>query len=143
MPNLRNNQKAVILFIVLATILVVVLLSGAVLGIISNQSKLTQHKINRIKAFYAAKGMMNYAQAKLRAGSWSAPASGSGIINYACHRDCVPGGGIPAGYSGSSLGNITADPYIPYSIQVNIYPKNSSLNNTVTRVDIKVLYPSD
>jgi Tfp pilus assembly protein PilX len=64
MPN--RNRKGVLLFIVLATIIVVVTLSTVILRIILSQSRLTHHQVSRIQAQYAAKAGVFYALDKLR-----------------------------------------------------------------------------
>lgn len=133
---MASNKKGVILFIVLATVLIVVILAGVILSLISSQSRLTNHQVSRIKAYYAAKGIMNYVLEKLRVGDggWVPPASAGGRI-FACH-----------GGSGGCIDNcapvleIPYDEDLPDKIQVTIYGKNAALNNTVTRIDIKVQY---
>lgn len=127
-----NNRKGVILFIVLSVVLVVVILSGVILTIISSQSRLTHHQVSRIKAYYASKGIMNYALEMLRIGTWVPNASG-GANKYACHRGCIDVS-FPAAYT------INTDPDIPYIIQVTIHPKNDALGSTVTQLDIKTQY---
>lgn len=125
------HEKGVVLLIVIATIMVIVILSGAILSIISSQSRLTHHQISRIKAYYAGKGIMNYAQDMLRQGIWVADAASN---RYACHRDCS-GLGVP-----SPDYVIPTDGDITYNILVTIYPRNQALGNTVTRLDIKTDY---
>lgn len=144
MPKSKDSQKGVLLLIVLGTIITVAILAGVILKLITSQSYLTLHQINRIKAYYAARGMMNYAQYKIRNGGVWAPApAGSRIIKYACHRGCLTGA-IPPGYSSSYIEDIPVDADIPYKIQVNVYPQNkalsSSLDGKVTQVDIKTEY---
>ena len=128
---MKNNKKGAILFIVLAVILVVVILSGVILSIISSQSRLTHHQVSRIKAYYASRGVMNYALEMLRTNAWVANASG-GANKYACHRGCIDS--VAQSY------NITTDADIPYKIQVTIHPNNNALGNTVTQIDIKTQY---
>ena len=121
-----------VLFIVLATVLVVIILAGVVLMVISSQSRLTNHQISRIKAYYAGRGIMNYVLEKLQKGDplW-APGSG---VKHACFavKGCI-----------DAVGNnapIPDDPDIPYKIQVTIYPINAALGNTVTQFDVKTDY---
>jgi Tfp pilus assembly protein PilX len=68
---MRINQKGLILFIVLAVLVIAIILAGTILGIISNQSRITQHQSSRIRAYYAAKAGINLAWDKLRNESWS------------------------------------------------------------------------
>ncbi|MFA5287045.1 MAG: hypothetical protein WC394_02090 [Candidatus Omnitrophota bacterium] len=128
---MKNNKKGVILFIVLAVVMIVVILSGVILSIISSQSRLTNHQVSRIKAYYAAKGIMNYALERLRTGDW-VPTSD---IQHAC---LLPQGCIDAAVSNDYP--IPEDPDITYKVQVAIYPENSALGNTVTQIDIKTEY---
>ncbi len=67
---LQNNRKGVAIFMVLATILIVVVLANVVLAIISNQSRLTRHEVGRIQAYYAAQAGLVLALERLRNGSW-------------------------------------------------------------------------
>jgi len=126
-----HNNKGVILFIVLATVMIVIVLAGVILSIISSQSRLTHHQVSRIKAYYAGKGIMNYALEKLRTGDW-VPNPSPGANKYACHRGCVDS--VTQDYA------IPVDADIPYKIQVTIYPKNKALSDTVTQLDIKTSY---
>lgn len=71
MNRSRIQEKGIILFVVLATIFVVVLLGNILIGIISSQSRLTRHKVGRIQAYYAAMAGVNYAFDKLRTGTWT------------------------------------------------------------------------
>jgi len=79
MPDITiNNKKGVALFIVLATIFIVVLLGNIIVRIILSQSRLTTHQINRIQAYYAAMAGINLAYERLRSGndpSWPIPAA--------------------------------------------------------------------
>ena len=126
---MKNNKKGAILFIVLAVIIIVVILSGVILSIVSSQSRLTHHQVSRIKAYYASKGIMNYAMEKLRTGIWVPHAT---VNRYACHRGCID--------SVTETYDIPDDPDIPYKVQVTIHPLNTSLSNTVTQLDIKTQY---
>ena len=130
-----NNKKGVVLFIVLAVVLVVVILSGVILGIISSQSRLTHHQVSRIKAYYAGKGIMNYANEQLRTGIWQADPAVSGALDrYACLNGCLDGRtAYAAGYA-------ISDTDIPFKVLVTIHPKNAALSSTVTQLDIKTQY---
>jgi Tfp pilus assembly protein PilX len=71
----KFDKKGVALFMVLATILIIIVLASIVLTIISSQSRLTHHKVSRIQAYYAALAGMNYAFDNLRKGTstWPMP----------------------------------------------------------------------
>ena len=135
LEKMVNEKRGVVLFIVLATILLVIILSGVILRIISSQSRLTHHKVSRIKAYYAGRGMINYAFERFRTGAW-VPNPAGGARKYACHRSCIDG--VPANYI------IPTDPDIPYRIQITIWPTEAvvggSPSNPVTQLDIKTDY---
>jgi len=84
----RIQERGIILFIVLATIFVVILLGNVVLGIISSQSRLTRHKVSRIQSYYAALAGVNFAFDKLRTGDWPIPAPNQ-TDNHCLARDTV------------------------------------------------------
>jgi hypothetical protein len=128
-----SNKKGVILFIVLGVVFIVIILSGVILSIISSHSRLTQHQVSRIRAYYAGKGIMNYALERLRTGDW-VPSTSPGVIKHAC---LLPQGCIDPVTNDYP---IPQDPDITYRIQVNIHPENSALGNTVTQVDIQTEY---
>ena len=136
MPKPGSAERGVILLIVLGTVLIVIILSGVMLKTVSNQSRLTHHQVSRIKAYYAIKGIMNYAQDMLRKGTWAPdPVTNN---RYACLGDCSGLGVSAPDYP------IPADSDIPYNILVTIYPlnraDNASLNGKVTQLNIKTDY---
>jgi Tfp pilus assembly protein PilX len=65
------TKKGIALFMVLGTLLVVVILAFIMLNIILSHSRLTQHQVNRIQAYYAAMAGINYALEQLRIGAWT------------------------------------------------------------------------
>ena len=71
MSSCLPNKKGVAIFMVLATIMIVVVLANVVLAIISNQSRITRHEVGRVQAYYAAQAGLVYAMEKLRNGSWT------------------------------------------------------------------------
>jgi Tfp pilus assembly protein PilO len=85
--NLRKfDKKGVALFMVLATVLIIIVLANIVLTIVSSQARLTHHKVSRIQAYYAALAGMNYALNNLRKGTWPTPTSLS-YIEYSLPND--------------------------------------------------------
>ena len=66
----NSSRKGVVLFLVLATLLIVVVLANIILAIMSTQLRLTHHQVGRIQALYAGKAGMNYAIEMLRTGTW-------------------------------------------------------------------------
>jgi len=133
MPQYKPAQKGVVLLIVLGTIITIMFLAGAILTVITNHSRLTQHQIDRIKAYYASKAMMNYTMEKLRKGTalggWDAAAG----YTYACHGNCS-GLGVP------SPDYTITDSDVPFNTLVTIHPKNSAFAGTTTQLDIKTDY---
>jgi len=135
---MSNNKRGVVLFIVLGVVLVGVILAAVILSIVSSQSRLTHHQVSRIKAYYAAKGIMNYANEKLRKGDW-VPSSTAGTFKYACHSS-----------DGTCIDAVTEDYDIPYDndlgykVQVKIFPintaDNAQLTGKVTQIEIKTNY---
>ena len=67
----ERNKRGVLLFIVLATIIVVAILSTIMLRIMLSQSRLTHHQVSRIQAQYAAKAGMVMAQSLLYSNTWT------------------------------------------------------------------------
>lgn len=65
-------KKGIALVMVLGTLLVVVILAVIILNIILSHSRLTQHQVGRIQAYYAAMAGINYALEQLRTGNWPA-----------------------------------------------------------------------
>jgi len=64
-------KKGIALLMVLGTLLVVTILAFIMLNIMLNHSRLTQHQVGRIQAYYAAYAGMNYALEMLRTGVWT------------------------------------------------------------------------
>lgn len=134
------SKKGTALFIVLATVLVVVILTNIILNIVSSQTRLTHHQVSRIKAYYAAQAGMVYALEKLRTGVWVPPATGS---NYACLEpststaDCIDPGVSPttAAYRVKPF-----DADIPYKIQITISPYSTTNPKSTAKLDIKTDY---
>jgi Tfp pilus assembly protein PilX len=123
---IRLDRKGIALFMVLATILVVVILCNIVLSIISSQSRLTHHEVSRIRAYYAAQAGLVYTMEKLRNGSW--PSSGASD-RYYCMA-LVAGGAGACVDSGVTLnGTIPYDKMVTYDgtfrIQVKVYADNT------------------
>ena len=92
MFNVLKKEKGIILFIVLGTILLAVLLANAILSIVSSHSRLTQHQVSRIQAYYAAQAGVNLAMYHLRKGddpSWIPAVSPPGLITKTmCSSGC-------------------------------------------------------
>lgn len=146
LEKMANKRRGVVLFVVLATILLAIILSGVILRIISSQSRLTHHKVSRIKAYYAGKGMMNYSLEMLRKGKpngWILPATG---VYHACHKatgstkDCVDSGISPDTVTGAASYAIPTDNDIPYNVQITIHPDGTGPNGVGAKLEIKTDY---
>jgi hypothetical protein len=129
MPKLKIGRNGVVLFIVLGTLLVIVFLAGAILKVVSNQSRLTYHQVSRIKAYYVTKGMMNYVLDKMRTDSAWQPSVTD--IKYACYRGCIDDGVTAT--VGLDMPDLDSD--ISYKVQVTIYRRGAQ-----GKVDIKTDY---
>ena len=108
--NKLNDKKGVVLLLVLGTTLIVVILANVLLNIMLNQSRITEHEIRRIQAYYATLAGMNYALEQCRTGNWgpSPGANSRGCINCS-------GSGVPAG-------NRIPDLQIPYVVWIDMGP---------------------
>jgi len=126
MSNYLPNKKGVAIFMVLATIMIVVVLANVVLAIISNQSRLTRHEVNRIQAYYSAQAALVYTLEKIRmTGGW--PATG-GSDRYYCSAQSSGGAGV-------CIDSVAPDDTIGYDrgltrdgtfhIQVKVYANNT------------------
>lgn len=109
------NKKGIVLFIVLATIMVVVVLANVIMGIISSQARLTHHQVTRMQAYYAAQAGMNLAMENLRTGTWT---TGT--------------------YSLCSAGCTVNDPNIPYRVDITISAPDP--NTGIRNVSITTTY---
>lgn len=134
----KAAEKGVVLLIVLGTVLVISVLTTALLAIIYNQSRLTHHQVSRIKAYYAAIGIMNYAQEQLRKGVWVPNPDGI-TYKYACFtaKGCIDA--VTNDYP------IADDADIPYKVQVKIFPLGTVdvgwfTGSGITQIEIKTDY---
>jgi Tfp pilus assembly protein PilX len=80
------NNRGIALFIVLGMFFIVILLGNVVIGIMSNQARLTHHSVSRTQAYYAAQAATILAYERLRTGSWPIPASNTNQIYYLCRQ---------------------------------------------------------
>ena len=108
-----KNNSGVVLLIVLSTLLVVVALANIILMIIGSHSRLTQHQVDRIKAYYSAQAGMNLAFEKLRTGDWTTGnytvcASGCDFNDSDLSPLTISIGAIDSGLPGTRLVTITS-----------------------------------
>src|SRR3989338_8661960 len=102
----KFKEKGVVLFIVLATLMIVVVLANVMLNIMSSQSRLTHHQVSRIQAYYATQSGMNLAIERLRTGNWTEGSYCLGPTQVSC--------------SGFSAANTIIDSDIPYPVNITI-----------------------
>jgi Tfp pilus assembly protein PilX len=113
---MAKGEKGVALFLILSLLMVAAVLAGVIMNITLSHFELTRHKVQRVKAYYAALAGMNLAFEQLRTGAWS------GNNTYTlCSSGCT-----------------VNDADIPYTVTINI-TKTDSVNNTV---NISVNYTS-
>jgi Tfp pilus assembly protein PilX len=80
-----RRHKGVMLFMVLATLLIVVIVVNGILSLVLTNYRKTYHHVSRIKAYYAAFAGMNLALEKLRGGFWASD-SGSPYTYSLCSQ---------------------------------------------------------
>ncbi|MGE5197018.1 MAG: hypothetical protein ACM3IL_00730 [Deltaproteobacteria bacterium] len=68
MINPVFKKSGMALYMVLASLLIALILSGIILNIILSQARISYHQVSRVQAFYAAQAGCNYAIEKLRLG---------------------------------------------------------------------------
>jgi hypothetical protein len=81
---IKNRLKGIAMMLVLFTIMIVIVFANGLLVVITNQARLTHHKVSRIQAFYAAEAGVNYAIEQLYTGAWtvnSCPGAGGCILS--------------------------------------------------------------
>lgn len=144
-----RNHKGTALFIVLSTLLVVVILANIALRIAASHSRLTNHQVSRIRAYYAAQAALVYTMEQLRKGTWKAPEA-TQATKHACLNSCVDTG-VSASTDhavGSPPTDVTYswnDSDIPYNVQVKIFAKGTGPTGPVdspetSRLEAKVDY---
>jgi len=69
------RSRGVALLLLLGTIIVTGILSAVIANIILNQSRFSQHQVNRLRAYYSAMAVMQITRDNLFNGTWSAPSS--------------------------------------------------------------------
>lgn len=146
-----RNHKGTALFLVLSTLLIVVILANIALRIAASHSRLTNHQVSRIRAYYAAQAALVYTTEKLRKGTAGVPGGwkAGSADKYACLNHCIDtGSNIP--WTDLAVGTSPAVTYswsdsdIPYNVQVIIHPKGTGPAVTsspeMSRLEAKVDY---
>lgn len=89
----KRGTKGAALFVVLAMLLVLVIMTNVIMTLMLNQSHLGYHQTSRIQAYYAAQAGMNYALEQLRTGAWPPPAA-NGVVQHRLCNGCTAAGEI-------------------------------------------------
>ena len=63
------NQKGIILMIVLIFIIVLSITAAVVIGLMTNQARIAEYQIKRMRAFYTAEAAHTYVLEQLRTGA--------------------------------------------------------------------------
>jgi Tfp pilus assembly protein PilX len=90
MSKVTANQKGVIMYMVLVSILMTVILACIILNIISSQARLSHHEVSRVQAYYAAMAGVNFAIEKLRTGSEAACWPATAVTRHICRSNTTP-----------------------------------------------------
>jgi Tfp pilus assembly protein PilX len=132
MSKIKASHRGVALFAVIVVILVVALLANVIIILMLNQTTLTRHQLNRIKAYYAVQTGANLALSKLRQGLWAYN------DNYAIN--CT---------SAACIGSVTddavhrySDPGIPYEVIIRVNPQGVGGPNNTTMFSVTTNYAS-
>ncbi|MFA5363526.1 MAG: hypothetical protein WC335_09880 [Candidatus Omnitrophota bacterium] len=127
---IESNNRAIVLFVALSTLIIVVILANILLRIVLNQSWFTKHHQSRIQAHYAGLAGLNYAFEKLRTGDPNWPATG----DYT-HKICRSGCNNPGDMNDPDL------PFAIHSVNIHVFGANAGIPGTKTRkVQIAVKY---
>jgi hypothetical protein len=105
-------------------------LAGVASHVILNQSRIGQHQINRIKAYYSALAGINLALEKIRAGAWITTPSGQ---QYALCRNSSSCSGDAIAYE------VNSD--ISYRVNITITDPDGSGKRTVNATTDYIYIP--
>jgi Tfp pilus assembly protein PilX len=85
---MRNN-KGIILTLTIISVLVLLIIATISINLATNQARITENQLGRVKAYYTAEGIIVQALEELRKGTLRPPGSGSGYTrtNYALLND--------------------------------------------------------
>lgn len=141
MPS-RSNKRGVIILFVVVTIVLAVVLTTVMLNIISSQSRLVHHQVNRIRAYYADKAGMVLAFENLRKGIW---VQDNTAINYYCINGPVDDGSVAGVPAITCLqthidADILCDAITPCKVQIGILPKSTPGISGTVKLKIKSDY---
>ena len=117
-------KKGVVLVVIIGIMVVISTLALAALYLMSQESRIVEHKIKRTGAFYAAQAGMVLALEKLRKGDWAPHAVQKYCLNDNIDNDCTPSRTVD-------------DANIPYDVTIEIHPAGTSGSS---QIDIVVDY---
>lgn len=122
-------KKGVVLVVVIGVMLVIFTLALAALFLMTQESRIAEHKIKRTKAFFAAQAGMVLVLEKLRLGTWSIPPGGTRKFCINCTAGCPPARRV-------------SDPDIPYEVWMRVSALGGGSNPVAgtAQIDIKVEY---
>lgn len=75
------TKEGTALIFLLATIIMVFVLSGVMASLVLNQTRFSHHEISRVRAYYVALAAMNLARDNLRTGVWTGGGSTYTLCN--------------------------------------------------------------
>ena len=121
-------KKGVILVVVIGVMLVIFTLVLAALFLMTQESRIAEHKIKRTKAFFAAQGGMVLALENLRKGTWAPDG-----------RYCLSNGVVP---NLSGCTDTVVDALMPYDVQIDVSAVDGGSNPVAgtAQLDISVDY---
>ena len=71
-----SNQKGIILTITLIFVIVLVIIAGVSIVLMTNQARITEYQIKRIRVFYTAEAALTHVLQGFRTGAFSVPLIG-------------------------------------------------------------------
>jgi len=108
-------RKGVVLTIVMGVALVIFTLALSALYLMTNESRIAEHKVRRMRGFYAAQAGFVLATEQLRKGTWA-------YETTYCINGTIPG--YPA------CASTVNDPDIPYNVVIDVGRLGDGLNGS-------------
>jgi Tfp pilus assembly protein PilX len=130
------RNRGIALYLVLAVLLLVIILTSSILNIMSSQNRLAGHTVRRIQAYYAGQAGMNYAleQLRLNNASWVVDSVTTRIMHM-CQSNTGVSPCNPPNITESSL-----PPGIGY-VRIQVGPLNAATG--LTPINSTVNYTND
>ena len=119
-------KKGVVLAVIIGIMIVISALALAALHLMTQESRIVEHKIKRTGAFYAAQAGMVLALEKMRKDEWVPDSTQKYCLNdNIAPNDCTPNW------------RTVDDDNIPYDVTIDIFPPGASGSS---QIDIAVDY---